>query len=134
MYYFMWKNYIFVILLCNVSSVWCLCEQQTMRQRTTTHTRTCRYLSKVLGLTCRLGSELVPVGSTHCQQPIAQVQVKALLSSYATHHLEEEWIMSTAAVAQAFHLEQPHHFITLSLKSADQIGNTFRTHCKTLNS
>lgn len=43
----------------------------------------------MLGLTCRLGRELVPVGSTHCQQPVAQIQVKPLLSGYAAHHLEE---------------------------------------------
>lgn len=43
----------------------------------------------MLGLTCRFGRELVPVGSTHCQQPVAQIQVKPLLSGYAAHHLEE---------------------------------------------
>lgn len=58
----------------------------------------CWHLSKVVGLTCRLGSELVPVGGAHSQQPVAQVQVKPLLSSYATHHLEEErQIMSTVS-------------------------------------
>lgn len=41
-------------------------------------------------LTCGLRSEFVPVGGTHSQQPVAQVQVKALLSGDATHHLEEE--------------------------------------------
>lgn len=39
-------------------------------------------------LTCGLGGELVPVGGAHGQQPVAQVQVEALLSSDATHHLE----------------------------------------------
>lgn len=40
-------------------------------------------------LTCRLGGELVPVGGAHSQQPVAQVQVEALLSSHSTHHLQE---------------------------------------------
>lgn len=44
-------------------------------------------LSKAASLTCRLGGKFVPVGSTHSQQPVAQVQVKALLSSNTTHHL-----------------------------------------------
>lgn len=43
---------------------------------------------KVRVLTCGLGGELVPVGGAHGQQPVAQVQVEALLSSDATHHLE----------------------------------------------
>lgn len=50
----------------------------------------CRRSSQMVSLTCRLGSELVPVGGAHGQQPVAQVQVKPLLSSDATHHLEEE--------------------------------------------
>lgn len=41
-------------------------------------------------LTCRLGSEFVPVGGAHGQQPVAQVQVEALLSSHTAHHLQEE--------------------------------------------
>lgn len=43
----------------------------------------------VAALTCRLGGELVPVGGAHSQQPVAQVQVEALLSSHTTHHLQE---------------------------------------------
>lgn len=46
------------------------------------------FKQKVWVLTCGLGGELVPVGSAHGQQPVAQVQVEALLSSDATHHLE----------------------------------------------
>ena len=62
----------------------------------------CWELSKTVGLTCRFGSEFVPVGSTYSQQPVAQVQVKPLLSSDATHHLgKEQWIVRIAAVLQA---------------------------------
>lgn len=39
------------------------------------------------GITCWFWSELVPIGRTHGQEPIAQVQVEALLRCYATHHL-----------------------------------------------
>lgn len=48
------------------------------------------FFSTAAELTCRFGREFVPVGSAHSQQPVAQVQVKPLLSSDAAHHLGEE--------------------------------------------
>lgn len=60
----------------------------------------CRRPGKIESLTCRLGSELVPVGSAHGQQPVAQVQVKPLLSSDAAHHLEEERRIQSPAAAR----------------------------------
>lgn len=46
--------------------------------------------AKPAGLTCGLGSEFVPVSGAHSQQPVAQVQVKPLLSSHSTHHLHKK--------------------------------------------
>lgn len=47
-------------------------------------------------LTCWFWSELVPVGSAHGQEPVAQVQVVALLCCYAADHLNTTTVRTTS--------------------------------------
>lgn len=62
-------------------------------------------------LTCWFWSELVPVGSAHRQEPVAQVQVVALLRCYAAHHLNIRERSARSGPCQVFLPHNGQRFI-----------------------